>query len=294
MRLNFLFSDRCEAVPQPAARGAGVGQAPARVARPQGLGRIVPFLPEGRRVPVFFLHIPRCSGASVMAFLGRLYDGRMVTDAAAVAPEVLAGRRAAPVTDCVAGTVPLMRWDLFRDNAAYGRVTVLRDPWARLVSQINRLAVLGEAGCEAGSVAQMLAAEVAGADFTSRAGLERFRKRIQLVEGGFDNLQTRMLLTGTMSAMVKPILPRDVDRAVQELERFAVVGFCEDQVATQRALLRLAGSDLKALPAFEATGKPVALSLRNDLAREVFEPWIAADQDLYRRAKALVAARQPV
>lgn len=294
MRLNFRFSSDTAAEIQPEMRVGSYIPAERRV-RAQGLGRIAPFVPLGRHLPLFFLHIPRCSGASTTAFLRRLYgpDG-VVTGAEQVACAVTAGHQAPPRADCVIGSIPLMRWEMLRDTAAYGRITVLRDPWARLVSQINHFAVLGESCFAAGSSAQLMAAEVAGADFTSRRGLERLRRRISLVEGGFDNLQTRMLLTGSMSSMVKPITPRDIDRAVFELERFAVIGFCEDQGATQRAMIRLLGSELRPAPEFEASGRAVALSLRNDLAREVLEPWIAADLELYRRAKQVSHTRQPI
>lgn len=296
MRLSLRFAPQGpgmspKEVPEPAvvgANGATGGQG-WRGARAQGLGRPVPFTPEGRLHPVFFLHIPRCAGASATGFLRRIYgDGAVLGGAEGRVVQIMAGQDRPIATDCVVGRLPLMRWNLYRETAAYSRVTVLRDPWARLVSQINRLAVLGpdEAGPD-GSVDRMLAVAVADTDFTSRPSLERFRRRVPLVEGGFDNLQTRMLLTGSMSSMVKPLVPRDVDQAVAELERFAVIGFCEDQVAFQRSLLRITRSDVAPAPLFEATGRPVALSIRNDLAREVLEPWIVMDRQLYNRARRL-------
>ena len=279
MRMNFRFplmgSGRAEVARDPAGQTMQArpndGQLPPR---PQALARIVPFTPAGKLAPLFHLHIPRCGGASLIRFL--------------------AGRRDPVRSDCISGSIPLMRWDLLRDNAAYARVTVLRDPWARLVSHINRLIALGAEAGPDGSLTQLLAVELAGADFTTRTGLEKLRRRLPSGEGSLDNLQTRMLLTGTMSAMVKPLLARDVDRAVQELERFAVIGFCEDQLATQRAILTHTGSTVRPMPEFEGAGKGGLLSPRNELAREVLAPWIAFDQDLYRRARALASARQAV
>lgn len=296
MRLNFRFAPQgfgmsavTSAEPNPTI---GTGQERWRGTRAHGLGRPVPFTPEGRVFPTFFLHIPRCSGGSAISFLRRLYgESGVCTKAETQVVRIMAGQEKPVMSDCVTGTLPLMRWQLYRETGAYHRVTVLRDPWARLVSQINRLAALGpEAAGPDGSVNRMLAIAVLDTDFTSRPSLERFRRRVPMVEGGFDNLQTRMLLTGSMSSMVKPLLPRDVDIAVAELERFAVIGFCEDHVALQRALVRLTGTERPPAPIFEATGRTVALSARNEVAREVLEPWFAIDRQLYNRARKIVAA----
>lgn len=263
-------------------------------AAPAALVKRVPFETKGDRVPVFFLHIPRTSGASLISFLRRIYGADAVTEGAEdLASTILGGRHETVRSDCLTGALPLMRWQMYRGSDAYKRVTILRDPWARLVSQINRLAILGPEGAGPdGSVARALASEVAAADFTSRPGLERFRRRLQPVEGGLDNLQTRMLLTGTMSAMVKPLTLRDVDKSLANLASFSLVGFCEDQGALQRGLLRLTEQTVALASLFESTGKAVALSPRNDLAREVLEPLFHYDQVLYTRAKTMIAARQ--
>lgn len=265
-----------------------------RVGNAVAHGRRVPFLPDGKATPVFFLHIPRTSGASLISFLRKLYGADGVVEGAEhLVSDVLSGRRDPVRTDCLTGAVPLMRWEMYRDADQFKRVTILRDPWARLVSHINRLAVLGpESAGPEGSFARLMAAEVAEADFTSRAGLERLRRRMQPSEGGFDNLQTRMLLTGSMSSLVKPLTGRDVARAVSNLAGFGLVGFCEDQVGLQRGLMRLTGKDSNPAGLFEGTGKAAVLSPRNDLAREVLEPWFAHDQELLAAAKTMVAARQ--
>ena len=101
-----------------------------------------------------------------------------------------------------------------------------------------------------------------------------------------------MLVTGTMSALVKQITSRDVDTALRELERFAVVGFCEEQMDMQRALVRVTGVSVPVGAVFEGAGKGAALSLRNTMAREALTPLYELDQELYARARQLVVARQ--
>ncbi len=260
-------------------------------------GRPVPFAPKGDALPVFFLHIPRTSGGTVMRYLARYWgEGAVIGGAEALLPVLLSRRAETRIADVIAGHVPLVRWEFFSGSSAYRRVTVLRDPWARLVSHINWIGRFNDgegfpAGPEAAGLRSMAAA-VSRTDFASRASMERLVRLWSPVEGGFDNLQVRMLLTGSMAAMVKLLSPRDVDRAVQNLESFAVVGFCEDQAVMQRKLGGLAGLKAAPIVAFENAGKPSVLSVRNDMAREMLEPWYALDAELYQRAKAVVA-RQP-
>lgn len=262
--------------------------------RPQGRGRIAPFQPEGKRLAVFYLHIPRCGGASVTRFLERVYGPAGVTcEAQARLDAIFDGQAKPVVTDCVVASLPLVRWLHFAGAGDYQRVTMLRNPWARLVSQINRLAEIGPEGAAVyGPSARTLAEEVVRADFTSRSGLDRFSNRLRLIDSGFDNLQVRMLVTGTMSALVKHITPKDVDVAFRELERFAVVGFCEEQLDLQRTIARLTGTKIAASAVFEGASKSSVLSVRNTLARDVLLPLYELDQELYARARALVAARQ--
>lgn len=261
-------------------------------------GRPVPFLPKGDALPVFFLHIPRTSGGTALRYLEQYWGAdAVVAGAEGLLPALLTRRAETRVADVVAGHVPLVRWEFFTGSGVYRRVTVLRDPWARLVSQINWVGRFNDGepipeGPEAASLRTMAAA-LGRTDFSSRASLERLVRLWAPVEGGFDNLQVRMVLTGSMASMVKLLTPRDVDRAVQNLESFAVVGFCEDQAGVQRRLGGLAGVKAAPIVAFENAGKPSVLSVRNELAREVLEPWFAADLELYTRAKA-IAARQPV
>ena len=260
-------------------------------------GRPVPFAPTGDVLPVFFLHIPRTSGGTVLRYLARYWGENAIAGGAeGLLPGLLSRRSETLIADVVAGHVPLVRWEFFTGSAAYRRVTVLRDPWARLVSQINWVGRFNDGepmpqGPETPALRAMAAA-LGRTDFSSRASLERLVRLWAPVEGGFDNLQVRMLLTGSMASMVKLLSQRDVDRAVQNLESFAVVGFCEDQAGMQRKLGGLAGIKANPIVAFENAGKPSVLSVRNEMAREMLEPWYMLDAELYQRAKSIVA-RQP-
>ncbi len=240
------------------------------------------------------LAIPRCGAGSVVRFLERIYGADGVTRNAGTVTDSIFARRRSPVqSDCLVVDLPLVRWLHFAGASDYLRVTVLRNPWARLVSHINHLAEIGpeEAGKQ-GSSQRALAEEVVRTDFTSRAGVERFFNRLRLIDVSFDNIQVRMLVTGTMSALVKQVTPRDVEVAVRELERFAVVGFCEEQLDIQRALLRVTGAKVPVGAVFEGAAKGSALSVRNTVAREVLAPLYELDQELYAKARALVTARQ--
>ena len=270
--------------------GGGAGRLFApKAGRPTALGRVAPFRPEGRLPAIFLLCIPRCGAGSVLRFLQGLYGANAVLCRAETRLEgIFSGAKQPVRADCLAGTLPLVRWLHFTGAETYARVTVLRHPWARMVSQINHLAALGpEEAVAAGPSVAALAHEVGRADFTSRTGLERFINRLRLIDGGFDNLQVRMLLTGTMSAMVKQITARDVDMALQQIQRFAVVGFCEDQLGMQRALVRLTGVEARIGAVFEGAGRSTLLSVRNTLARDMLAPLYECDMELYARARAM-------
>lgn len=287
--------DREIAAKEAAAGQGTVGQPSWRSGqRPQGLGRIAPFVPKGEGQPLFLLHIPRCGSGSIARFLERIYGAQGIVRAAERCLEPIFDGQQPPVrTDCVVGSLPLVRWLHFSGAADYARVTVLRNPWARIVSHINHLAAIGpELAGLAGASQRALAEEVLRADFTSRAGLDRFCNRLRLIDVSFDNLQVRMLVTGTMSALVKQITARDVEVALRELERFSAIGFCEDQMDLQRVLVRLTGRKVAVGALFEGAGKGAVLSVRNTLAREVLAPLYELDQELYARARTLMAARQ--
>lgn len=261
---------------------------------PQRPGRLVPFAPTGKRPALMLLAIPRCGAGSVARFLERIYGAEgMVPDAAARVEDIFARKAQPVVSDCLVVALPLVRWLHFAGAGDYQRVTILRNPWARIVSHINHLAEIGPEGAgPAGSSQRALAEEVARADFGSRAGVERFASRLRLIDVSFDNIQVRMLLTGTMSALVKQVTHRDVDVALAELERFVAVGFCEEQLELQRALVRVSGAKPKIAAEFEGAGKGSVLTVRNSVAREVLLPLYELDQELYARARSLLGARQ--
>lgn len=261
--------------------------------QPQRAGRMVPFLPLKKQVPLALLAIPRCGAGSVVRFLERIYGPEGIARGAEAQAEDIFARRMQPVTaDCVVADLPLVRWLHFSGAAEFLRVAVLRSPWARIVSHINHLAEIGPDGAgPAGSSRRALAEEVARTDFGSRFGVERFFNRLRLIDVSFDNIQVRMLVTGTMSALVKKITLRDVDVALAELERFAVVGFCEEQLELQRALVRLTGASVPVGAVFEGAGKGSVLSVRNSVAREVLLPLYEMDQELYLRARSHWLAR---
>ena len=261
--------------------------------QPQRPERLVPFLPARSGPPVMLLAIPRCGAGSIALFLERLYGPEGVVRDAGVRVNDIFARRAQPVvSDCLVVGLPLVRWQQFCGSAEFQRMTVLRNPWARIVSHINRLGEIGpERAGPAGSASRALAEEVARTDFTSRSGVERFVNRLRLIDVSFDDIQVRMLLTSTMSALVKQVLPRDVEAALRELERFALVGFCEDQLDMQRALLRLTGRQAPVGALFEGGGRGSVLSPRNAIAREVLLPLYELDQELYSRARAAFGPR---
>ena len=281
---------KSEAMASP--RAASVNMPPLR---PAVNDRPVPFTPAGHHLPIYFMHIPRSSGSSLTAFLRQIYgDAGVIDRAETVLPKLVNRHSTSLASDCVVGQLPLIRWEMLRGTAAYRRVTVLRDPWARLVSHINWIdgfnngAPLPDDKAMA-PILRYLADEVTQTDFTSRYSLARFVRLLKPVEMGFNNLQTRMLLTGSMSVMVKPLFGSDVDRAVQNLEGFAIVGLCEDQVSVRRGLSHLLGSKVTPDIAFEGRAKGQVLNPRNDLAREMLEPLIVADQELYSRARSISA-----
>lgn len=76
--------------------------------------------------------------------------------------------------------------------------------------------------------------------------------------------------------------------AVTSLRDFALVGFCEDQATFRDGFLSLL--DVHACPAGqvrENMGSLRLLSQDNALAREVFAPWVALDQQVYDAARSL-------
>lgn len=271
------------------ARDAAPDQPAAAPAAPV-IPRPVPFVPRGQVAPLFFLHIPKTSGSSINAFLQALYGEDNFQDHVEYRlPLVMRGEIPTMVLDGVSGHVPLCRWSLYRGSDAYARATVLRDPWARLVSHINWVnrynidKPLPPPDSPRAQADHTVAAILRGADLATRPGLEAFRDAVSAVPDfvAFDNLQVRLLLTGSVQAESRALRPQDVENAAANLAGFAVVGFCEDQPRFQRDLRALLGKPGAPSPIHENEGRAGLLSPANTLAREILAPWFALDQALY-------------
>ncbi|MEM7295285.1 MAG: hypothetical protein AAF330_01455 [Pseudomonadota bacterium] len=191
------------------------------------------------------------------------------------------------------GHVPLWSWVLYPGSEAYGRVTMLRDPWERLVSHINWVhhyhdgPPLPTHGQGAPALARIVAL-TAETDFEDRRDLQRYFDAVSREEhfSSFDNYQVRMLRSGHMEAMTKPIEPTDVTVARADLSLFIHFGFCDDQEAFQMDLARKLGVSWQPKPAPRVNpAQSNVLSVTNDLAAEVFMPWIWADSELVNLAR---------
>lgn len=256
---------------------------------------VAPFRPRGRMAPLVFLHIPKTSGSSCNRLLADLYGAdNFIGHAEYRLPGILAGKVAPVRVDGLSAHVPLCRWSLYRGSDAYARVTVLRDPWARLVSHINWHGrfLAGKAlpmGRTAGAVWRVVKA-LQGTDFDSRKSINAFMAAVRAEScdfNAFDNMQVRMLMTGPPRVTYRPAIgTAEVAMAVENLRGFALVGFCEDQAAFRARLMALLDRPApEAGPVRENVGNLRLLSPDNALAREVLAPWVALDQQLYDAAR---------
>jgi hypothetical protein len=259
------------------------------------IAAVVPFRPRGRMAPLVLLHIPKTSGSSCNRLLADLYGADNFIDHAEYRlPGILSGRTPPMRVDGISAHVPLCRWALYRGSDAYARVTVLRDPWARLVSHINWHARFLQGkplpqGGTSGAVARVVGA-LARTDFESRESLLRFIEAVRQESrdfNAFDNMQVRMLMTGPPRITFRPeIGAGEVAMALANLRGFALVGFCEDQAAFRDKLWALLDVPVRpADPVRENVGSLRWLSPHNVLAREVLAPWVALDQQLYDAAR---------
>lgn len=203
------------------------------------------------------------------------------------------------VCDCVSAHIPLFAWHLYPETAVYRRVTLLREPWARLVSHVNWInrfnhdKELPTAGPKAAPL-KHVSAVLRETDFADPASIRRLfdEANAQLQFTDWDNLQVRMLLTGNMQAMTKPLAQADADNALGNLAQFFVYGFCEDNDAFQADLVRALGLDYGISEVRENPGAMQVLTTDNTLAREIFAPWIEWDQQLYDRAQLIARQRK--
>ncbi|MGQ0565922.1 MAG: hypothetical protein ACT4OK_12745 [Gemmobacter sp.] len=261
--------------------------------------RPIPFVPRGDRTPLFFLHIPKTSGSSVNRLLADVYgSGNLIEHAEYTVPKLLDGSLPTMAVDCVSAHFPLCHWALYRETDAYARATILRDPWQRLVSHVNwtnrfnngePLPTSGRGAAATRAVVEVLART----DFQRRDHIQALFDVVQAEPDFilFDNLQVRMLVTGNPQSSLQVPDEGSLRNARSNLKQFAVWGICEDQAGFQQRLLNAVGSDVQPVPIHENAGQPLALTPDNDIAREVFAPWIGLDQSLYDRAVAMLRVR---
>lgn len=266
---------------------------------PEPSGTPVPFTPQGDKRPFFFLHIPKTSGSSWNAVLGQVYgDGNFVEHAEYQMPKLLDGTATGQVCDGVSGHIPFNNWRRYPQTQAYGVLSVLRDPWARLVSHINWIDRFnhGKSLDAHGRQAEKLA-HVAGlidkTDFENRASIEAFRDGLHGpgFYPAFDNLQVRMLYCGPDHQMKMDVTREATDAAFDALSSFDGFGFCEDTAAFQGFVLASLNAPPSQRPPHENKGPLSRAHAGQDIARDVLEPLFAQDAVLYRRARALYAHR---
>lgn len=253
-----------------------------------------PCLPRSRLPPLFFLHIPKSSGSSVNSFLRTLYGrGNFAEHVEHRLPALLSGEAPPLRVDGVSGHVPPCRWSLYPGAGRYAWMTVLRDPWERLVSHVNWVhrfnidKTLPPPISTRARANHAVAAILRTADFDSAPGLEAFFRAVQAVPDfvGFDNLQERLLLTASTLDETRVLVPEDARRAVANLARFRIVGFCEDQAAFQQAVLDHLGLRDTPRAIRENTGVSPVLTADNTTARSVLAPWFALDARLVEAAR---------
>ncbi len=257
-----------------------------------------PFTPKGRRYPIFYLHIPKTSGSSVNAFFERIYGTRNMKDHVEYAlPQLMAAPETTMVADCVTGHVPLSRWRLYEGSEKYNVATILRDPWPRLVSHINWVGRIDTANAthSGQSRSQLFQASdlTKQVDFTNRQSMADYFQAIEKLEKftPFANYQTRMLMSNSYHAMHKELVAADIDNAYLRLSELAIFGFADDQRGFQADVLAHMKSWSRPREEVKNQGQSRVLTADNELAREVFAPWFAADETLFARARALAAER---
>ena len=254
------------------------------------------FDPQGQKPPVFFLHIPKTAGSSNNHFLRGLYGAHNFQDHAEnLLPDLTTGRAGVLRVDCVSGHIPLWAWHLYPGAERYKRVTLLRDPWARLVSHVNWVNQFNHGmrlprhGPGAGALAHMVGV-IADTDFENRTSLGHLFEQANALQyfSSFDNYQTRMLRQGAMDAMEKRLTMADLDVACTALSGFYHFGFCEDQAGFQQGLLRKLSLPATPQKIQANQARTKVLTPDNDIAHQVFAPWLEYDQALVGFARGLM------
>ncbi|WP_368188436.1 sulfotransferase family 2 domain-containing protein [Aestuariibius sp. HNIBRBA575] len=257
------------------------------------------FVPRGKQRPLFFVHIPKTSGSSWNSLLEDVYGRRnFISHAEFHLPNIKAGNDSPKTLDCVSAHIPLNNWRRQAGTEAYGLITILRDPWARLVSHVNWIDRFNNGkdmsgqGNHADKVAHM-ASLIAQTDFEDRKSVQYFFDHAH--DAGhyahFDNLQVRMLYRGKLRQMEAPISPELTQGALRSLKSFDGFGICEDGNRFQNELLQDLGQPVRAEVPHKNKSSLSKLRVDHHIARDVLQPWLAADQTLYRRARAWAAER---
>lgn len=270
------------------------GKAPVLVDHKDGKSYL-PFRPLGRKPAIFFVHIPKTAGSSVNAALFEEYGrANYVDHIEHHLPRLMRGE--APVVECdfVAGHVAYCNWWRLPGGTAYDPVTVLRDPWRRLVSHINWVDSYTQRPNKPHEYEQLdkvlpVAKILQDTDFSDRASLTDMRERINAIEdqNPFENYQARMLIPALKFVMTTKITARDVQTAIKALDKFAYFGFSEDMETTMAHLSKLIGADVTLSTPRLNAAQTKRLSPENEIAKEVLAAWFDHDQTVYDAAREL-------
>lgn len=248
---------------------------------------------------MFFVHIPKTSGSSWNAALKGVYGDNFLEHAEYRLPPLLRGDEEPPAVDCVTGHIPFNNWRNYPGNDAYDRMTVLRDPWARLVSHINWIDRFNNGHALDGYGAQVdalaaVAELIETTDFEDRASLARFREQIQgdTFHAAFNNFQVRMLTTCRGNSMLGPVSDEMLVKAIENVQAFDGLGICEDDGAFLADMMKALGETNPHEMPFENKGVTYRVHTGLDLAFDELYPLMAMDQVLYRRVRGFIAERR--
>ena len=275
-------------------------KAPPKAAPKTGVAKQPLFVPAGHKKPLFFVHIPKTSGSSWNSALAAAYGAENFHKHAEWAlPGLLDASKPTIQADGVSGHIPVNKWRHYTGATAYGLITVLRDPWARLVSHINWIDRFnhGKSLAGQGQQAEKLAhvsGLIARTDFENRASLKTFMDQThdKGLFTAFDNLQVRMLVWGKINAMQGSVSHAYTGAALRGLRQFSGFGFCEDGNVFLNQVTTVLGVTAPVPLPHDNKGPIKRVHTNMHIARDVLHPWIVHDSSLYRRARALNAERQ--
>lgn len=260
-----------------------------------------PFYPIGQTRALYYLHIPKTSGSAQNTQLQALFGAdNCIVHAESWFSAIRAGQKPAMAADCVSGHIPWRAWQQDRLDQHYAGMTVLRAPWARLVSHVNWMDRFNQ-GVDPDTHARLpqkyrdVVAALGRTDFHDTGSLEQMRADLQGTAGAalFDNLHVRML-AATVAPDRETLDARDLMAAIDTLRGFALIGFAEDQATLGMALAHWLDRPVPA-PVTEQVNPARSHRLRvdNDVARTVLAPWYAQDAALIAAARELPGAAVP-